>query len=100
MSYEDLKQSAAILCEHVSYPEHPILRATRDVPLESEDSGWQFLCGIADHADSHGLVVALKEVAAMDSSLLKILNADPEVSFERSTADTPWRRVPYESEGL
>ena len=94
MSYEDLKQSAAIICTHISYPEHPILRATRDDPLEPEDSGWQFLCGTASHGESRGLVVALNEVAAMDPSLLNILDSKPKVSFERSTVDTPWPVYP------
>ncbi len=99
MSYEDLKRSAAIICKHISYPERPILRATRDLPLEPEDSGWQFLCGVENHTDRRGQVWALQEVAALDPALSNILDAEPKVSFERSTVDMPWRSVPYANEG-
>lgn len=95
MSYEDLKRSAAMICKHISYPEHPILRATRDVPLEPADSGWQFLCGVESHEKSQAAVWALEEVARLDSSLRSILDAETGVSFERSAADTPWHAVPY-----
>jgi len=99
VSYEDLKQSAAIVCFHVSYPERPILRATRDRPLELEDSGWQFLCGVEHHGDaSRGKVLALEEVPALDATLRIILDAEPKVSFERSTVSTAWRQVPYANE--
>jgi hypothetical protein len=95
VSYEDLKGSAAILCEHISYPDRPILRATRDVPVEPEDSGWQFLCGVENHDKSNGVVWLLEELAGLDSSLRSILDSEPEASFERSTADGAWRAIPY-----
>jgi hypothetical protein len=95
MSYEDLKQSAAIICEHISYPEHPILRATHDRPEEPEDSGWQFLCGVENHEHSDAAVWALREVAELDPTVRPILDAEPESSFERSTTNTPWRQIEY-----
>jgi hypothetical protein len=95
MSYEDFKQCAAIICEHISYPERPILHATRDIPDEPADSGWQFLCGIENHEHAQGAVWALHEVAELDPSVRSILDAEPEASFERSTVQTPWRPVAY-----
>src|SRR5437773_9099216 len=86
------------ICEHISYPERPILHATRDVPVEPEDSRWQFLCGVENHENGRAAVWALEEVAKLDSSLRSILDAEPEVSFERSTADTPWRAIPYNND--
>ncbi|HWY41115.1 MAG TPA: DUF2185 domain-containing protein [Chthoniobacterales bacterium] len=96
MSYEKLKRSAAILCKHISYPDRPILRATRELPVEPEDSGWQFLCGVERHDDASSEAVwALEEVAALDTTLRSLLDSEPRMSFERSTVDTPWRRVSY-----
>jgi len=95
MSYEDLKQSAAIICEHISYPERPILHATRDTPEQLEDSGWQFLCGVENHEHSDAAVWALHQVADLDPSVRPILDAEPQSSFERSTASTPWRQIEY-----
>ena len=93
MSYEDLKHCAAIICEHISYPERPIIHATRDKPDEAEDSGWQFLCGIENHEHARAAVWLLHEVAELDPSLCSILDAEPEFSFERSTVHTPWHPV-------
>jgi len=95
MSYEDLRRSGAVICKHVSYPERPILRATRHVPLEWQDSAWQFLCGVEAHDTNDGIVWSLEEVAALDHTLVEILEAKPKVSFERLTVSTAWRRVPY-----
>jgi hypothetical protein len=95
MGYEDIKRSAAIVCKHISYPERPILRATRDVPVDPADSGWQFLCGVADHRNIRGAIWALEEAACLDASLREILDAEPEVSFKRSTLGGSWRPIPY-----
>jgi hypothetical protein len=95
MSYEHLKQSAAIICEQISYPERPILHATRDMPEEPEDSGWQFLCGVENHAHSDAVVWALHEVVDLDPSIRSILDAERQSSFECSTTSTPWRQIEY-----
>src|SRR5438270_3467609 len=97
-SYEDLRNSGAIICERISYPERPILHAARDVPAEPEDSGWQFLCGVENHEHSRASVWALHEVADLDPSIRVILDAAPQVSFERSTIETPWRRIQYSND--
>ena len=97
MSYENLKRSAAFVCEHVALRRRPILRAKHDVPIDPADSGWQFLCGVENHTDSAPLLWALEEVAQLDFSLRTILDSPQETCFERSTVDTPWRSVPYDS---
>jgi hypothetical protein len=99
MGFEQLKRSAAIICKQVSYPERPILHATRDFPVEPADSGWQFVCGVENHDDfGGGQTWTLEEVTALDPTLRAILDAEPKISFERRTVDTPWRRVRYANE--
>src|SRR5260370_37028477 len=99
MSYEDLKRSAAIICKHVSYPERPMLYAACGVPLELADSGWQFLCSLETRHDFNDAAIwLLEEVAVLDPTVRNILDAEPKMSFERSSITVPWQRVPYDEE--
>ena len=101
MGYEDIKRTGAIICKHVAYPGRPILYAARGVPLEPTDSGWQFLCGLQiGHQFNHAALWLLEEVAALDPTLREILDAESKKCFERSSADGPWREVPYERDEL
>ena len=94
MSYEELKQTAAIICIHISYPERPILYATGGVPSEPADRGWQFLCGIEPHDDvSCAKVWLLKEVADLDPTVRSIL--DSEQKFHLSVRLWQRRRVAW-----
>jgi hypothetical protein len=97
MSYENYRGCGAIICKHISDEKLPILRATRDEPLEPEDSGWQFICGIHKHETADAALWSLEEVAQLDPSLLTILDAEPGTSFQRAIRDAPWQRVTYAS---
>jgi hypothetical protein len=65
--------------------------ATRGIPLQPEDSGWQFLCGTFGHETSDAALWLLEEVAQLDPSVLPILDAEPESSFRRSSINDSWR---------
>ena len=97
MSYNDYRGCAAIICKHISDGKLPILRATRDAPLEPEDSGWQFICGIHSHNTADAAIWSLEEVARLDSSLLTILDSEPGTTFQRRSLQEPWQPVPYAS---
>ena len=71
--------------------------ATRDTPLQPEDSGWQFQCGIFGHEADVGIWM-LEKVAELDSSLLPILDAEPKSSFKRDSIDASWHSVAYTNE--
>jgi hypothetical protein len=91
MSYENLRRSAAIICKHVSYPERPILYAAPGAAVDPADSGWQFLCNLnARHDFPSAAVSSLEEVAALDPTVRSILDAEPKMSFERSSIAEPW----------
>ena len=98
MSYQDFRRCGAIICNHVSTRQHPILMATRDTPLMPEDSGWQFQCGTLGHESGDIGIWMLEEVTQLDPSLLPILDADPKSSFRRASIDDSWRTVAYTNE--
>jgi len=76
-SYEDLRNSGAIICEHISYPERPFSTPHETFRAEPEDSGWQFPCGVENHEHSRASVWALHEVADLDPSIRVTLDAAP-----------------------
>lgn len=98
MSYDDIAGCGAIICRHVAYPDVPILRATRDEPLQPEDSGWQFLCGVTGHTSADGRLWRLDEVVKLDRSILDILENAAGTSFARDSMNGPWRTIPYENQ--
>jgi len=97
MSYNDYRRCGAIICKHISDEKLPILRATRDAPLQPEDSGWQFTCAIRSHNAADAAIWRLEEVALLDSSLLPILDSEPGTSFQRASLHEPWQPVTYTS---
>ncbi len=83
---------AAIVCVHVAHEHLPILRATRDEPLEEVDSGWQFLCGTArDTGDpSTGKVWAVYEVLELEPSLRPFIEYPAGTVLTREYANGGW----------
>ncbi len=98
MSYDAISGSGAIVCIHVATRRSPILRATRDEPLEEADSGWQFLCGASGHAASDAQVWRLDEVVAYDPSVRELLDEPPNKSFERNPVTYEWCEQEYKIE--
>jgi len=98
MSYDDIAGCGAIICSHIAYPEVPILLASRDEPLQPEDSGWQFLCGRLSHVSADGRLWRLDEVVKLDASILEILDNPPGTTFKRDDGKTPWTDVPYDNQ--
>jgi hypothetical protein len=87
---EGLLSSAAIVCVEVARYKHPILYATRSPPLQTGDSGWQFLCG-AVHQDSTGAQVwSVGEVVELDPSLSESVFLPEGTILERESIGAPW----------
>jgi len=64
--FNDPKNTACFVCNHVFNKERPILYVTH----EAEDGLWQFLCGDNDHShDDDYKVIALEQVTAIDESV-------------------------------
>lgn len=84
---------AAIVCSHVAVGHLPILRAVRDEPMMPADSGWQFLCGIADHDDSDlGKVWAVFEVLDYEPSLAPFIGCPSGTVLTRKLLTGAWER--------
>jgi hypothetical protein len=95
----DIADSAAIVCKHVVNDGLPIRLARRDEPVHDVDTGWQFHCDVEDHSrDDSALVVAVREVVALDPSVLPILDNPPRTAFRRESPDANWSPEPYENE--
>jgi hypothetical protein len=83
---------AAVVCSHVASMGLPIVRATRDEPLEAVDSGWQFLCD-RSHADSdaEAQIWSVAEVLALEPSLTGFVDAPVGTRLWRQDKGSPWQ---------
>jgi hypothetical protein len=81
---------AVIVCAHVALG-YPILRAVRDEPEIAEDSGWQFLCDVAENEDPDDAKVWLVcEVLEKDPSIRTIINRSVGTIATKPHANSPW----------
>ena len=93
MSYNDTSRCGAIICTHISDGKLPILRASRDEPLEPLDSGWQFTCGVSDHDAEDAALWLVEEVVQLDPSIRAIIDSAPGIAFERASLGAAWQSV-------
>lgn len=83
---------AAILCEHVAKGKCPILKAKKDKPLRSEDSGWQFLCNSGNDEDiSKAQIWSIREVLEFDPTLAGYLNQPYGTELTRENEHSRWK---------
>jgi hypothetical protein len=81
----------AIVCSHVASGEYPICYATRDEPMDPEDSGWQFLCNSGleeDLADAQ--IWGIDEVLKLEQSLKEYVNSPIGTQLLRANSDAAW----------
>ncbi|MFN7643338.1 MAG: DUF2185 domain-containing protein [Burkholderiales bacterium] len=88
--YQVTPGQAAIICGHAAKELAPIMRALRDVPEESADSGWQFLCGAIEEDFSEAQVWSIEEVLELAPDFLDFINLPPGTSLFRSIQSGPW----------
>lgn len=87
-----VSQQAAVLCSHVASAEHPICKAVRTKAVIPQDSGWQFLCDVANDDAAEAKVWALSEVLELDPSIAEILDASAGEAFVKRK--NRWLRCP------
>ncbi|EMB17794.1 immunity protein Imm33 domain-containing protein [Rhodopirellula europaea] len=86
-----IANSGAIVCAHVATGE-PILRATRDNPMDPDDSGWQFLCDSdVDERIEDAQIWSVTQVAEREPSLLPFINSPVGTTMSRTDADSEWK---------
>jgi hypothetical protein len=87
-----IENCAAIVCEHIADGHSAILSAYRTNALVSEDSGWQFFCGMQDSEDpERAKTWLLKEVLELEPTLATFVTEPPEVHIWRQNGDSPWQ---------
>jgi Uncharacterized protein conserved in bacteria len=83
---------AAIVCEHIAKEGYPILRAIKDEPLDSADSGWQFLCNSVEFEDEDTAQVwGIDEVLEVEPSLADLIEEPPGTKLIRESENDQWK---------
>lgn len=84
--------AAAIVCEHIAKRDQPILYAERTEPVDSADSGWQFLCNAAsDESEDRAEVWSIRHVVQAEPSLSGLLNEPSGTVLTREDSTSPWK---------
>jgi hypothetical protein len=91
MNDELFLKSAAIVCREIAIEKVSILFAKRSTPENDSDSGWQFLCGIAEEDWQTAQVWALGEVLSYDTSLSGLLTLPVGTVLRRSSPNAKWQ---------
>ena len=92
-SPDDLRNAAAILCEHVAAKQYPMTHAVRSDPVDADDSGWQFLCNSGLPEDPEKAQVwLLREVLAIEPGLELFVGEPPGTHLLRAAPGDRWRK--------
>ena len=77
------------ICKHVSAGAS-ILRAVRDAPTCTNDSGWALVCERVGHVSEDYLLVNLDNYQSRDQSLVDVLDLPRYTVAARTREDLPW----------
>ncbi len=91
----DIANCGAVVCSHVASGQSPILFIQRDEPNDDTDSGFWFKCSGEPHESADETVMLVKDVAAMDMTVLPLLEREAGVAFSRESADSDWTEAAY-----
>ncbi len=91
----DIADTGAVVCSHVSSGESPILFVQRDDPEDDTDSGWWFRCSGDSHDPADEVVMTVRDVVAMDQTILPLLAREPGVAWSRESAEAEWCEEAY-----
>jgi hypothetical protein len=89
---KSLSGLAFVVCTHITKEHKPILFASRQIPLDIMDSGWEFTCGGHGHADQELKIVSIETISQLDPSCLSLLSVCTEIpaAFIRKSVDDQW----------
>ncbi|MBX7157335.1 MAG: hypothetical protein K1X66_02985 [Verrucomicrobiae bacterium] len=85
--FKDSPDLAIITTRQVIDLGYPILRVTHD----SDDGGWQFLCGTSNETDD-ARVISLEEILKRDETLAELHDLPLGWVAWRKTSNSPWQR--------
>jgi hypothetical protein len=84
--FQESKNTACFVCEHVMKKERPILFVVHD----ADDSYWQFLCGKNDHSEKNIRIISIEEVTKIDSSLNDLWEMPEGICADREKVGAKW----------
>ena len=90
--FDQPRNCAVFTTRQVVEGAEPILHVTHD----PDDQGWQFLGREAREEDAK--IIALYEVAELDSSILQLADLPPGWHAWRDSVEEPWRREANDGE--
>ena len=85
--FQEPENTACFTCDHVVNGTHPILFVTHD----SDDGGWQFLCGTENHDESNARILGLKEITEIDPTLNQLFEMPVGTFAERGLIGGDWK---------
>jgi hypothetical protein len=86
--FPDPENCAVITIEPIVRQGRPILHVVHD----EDDGGWQFL-GWEDAREEDAMIVALKTVVQLDSSVRELADLPPGWRAWRTSSDDAWQRA-------
>src|SRR6266567_4011515 len=87
------ESGSAIICSHIVKDHYPILLAIRDVPIEKDDSGWQFLCNSGKREEEDGAqIYSIKEILDLEPTLKELISSEPGTVWIRESIKSPWAK--------
>ena len=89
--FEAPRNTAVITTVRVTDHDYPVLLVTHD----SDDGGWQFLCGGAAGANE-ARIIGLEEAVNRDPTLRELADLPEGWCARRDNLKSPWRREPNE----
>lgn len=85
--FKDAPNTACFTCKHVLNENAEVLYVSHD----SEDNGWQFLCGAENHEQTDAKIVGLGEIIALHPELNYLFEMPLDVCAERSSSSDEWK---------
>jgi hypothetical protein len=85
--FDQPKNCATFTMRQVMSRVEPILLVSHD----EDDHGWQFI-GSTDASMEHAMLVTLKEIVAIDPSVLEVADLQPGWQAVRTATGQPWIR--------
>ena len=93
---KSIENMAVIVCGHIASNRSSIGLAYKVEPDCSEDSGWQFFCGLnVEESPAEAKVWSVGEILAYEPSLLPFIHLPPNTRLRRTSNDSDWSVSPY-----
>ena len=83
----DAPNTACFTCSHVLNENADVLFVSHD----SDDNGWQFLCGAEEHQTNDAKIVGLGEIVALHPELNYLFEMPVDICAVRTDSSSEWK---------